>query len=268
MFAYYGPEWESLASRIVGRWCPSFTGSTGTQPLDVSGFQNHGNLVNFQAGGNKAYVVVEGKLSLAFGNDAVDDFVGVPVLLAGVQKFTISLWVHSARPQAAYYSAGVSGVFTNDILLAASGGTLFFQVNNGSDGGATISYTPAATWRMITAVFDGTQTSNAERSKIFVNGIQQSATYGSHTVPSVTASPASASARLGSYVSSTPNWYLVGGFLDDVIISRDSWNASEVRFIYEQGRGGGMLHRPPRRRSYFAAATTNRRRRLICGSNC
>jgi hypothetical protein len=264
MLAYYGPEWESLSRSIAMRICPSFTGSTGTQPLDVSGSQNHGNLVNFQAGGNKAYVVVEGRLSLAFGNDAIDDFVSLPVLLAGVQKFTISLWVHSARSQAAYYSAGVSSGFTNDILLAVSGGTLFSQVNNGSDGGATISYTPAATWRMITAVFDGTQTSNSERSKIYINGTQQTATYGSHTVPSVTASPASASARLGSYVGSPSNWYLGGGFLDDVIISRDSWNASEVQFFYEQGRGGGMLYQPPRRRSYFAAAaTTNRRRRIL-----
>jgi hypothetical protein len=268
MFAYYGPEWEALSKSIAMRICPSFTGSTGMQPLDVSGFQNHGNLVNFQAGGNKAYVVVERGLSLAFGNDAIDDYVAVPVLLAGVTKFTLSLWVYSSRSQAAYYSAGVSGVFTTDILLAVSGGTLFSQVNNGSDGGATISYTPAATWRMITAVFDGTQTSNTERSKIYVNGIAQTATYGSHTVPSVTASSASASARLGSYVSSNPNWYLGGGFLDDVIISRDSWNASEVKYIYEQGRGGGMLYQPPRRRSYLAAATTKRRRRIICGSNC
>jgi hypothetical protein len=27
--------------------------------------------------------------------------------------------------------------------------------------------------------------------------------------------------------------------------------ASEIGFIYEQGRGGGLVHEPPRRRSFF-----------------
>jgi len=44
--------------------------------------------------------------------------------------------------------------------------------------------------------------------------------------------------------------------LDDVTVFNTALTANEVRFIYEHGRGGGMLYQPPRRLSYFAQVTT------------
>jgi hypothetical protein len=41
------------------------------------------------------------------------------------------------------------------------------------------------------------------------------------------------------------------GLADDVLIFDSALTPNEFRFIYEQGRGGGMLREPPKRRSVF-----------------
>ncbi len=41
------------------------------------------------------------------------------------------------------------------------------------------------------------------------------------------------------------------GQLDDIIFFNTALTPNEVRFVYEQGRGGGMLREPPKRRSFF-----------------
>ena len=91
MLAYYGPEWESLASRMVDRWCSSFSGNTGLQLPSTMG-RNHGTLTNFSNNGNDAYVTSPDILALNF--DGFDDYVGLGPGLGQSGNFSVMGWAN------------------------------------------------------------------------------------------------------------------------------------------------------------------------------
>jgi hypothetical protein len=229
---------------LVGWWCPSLD-ATGSLLVDRSGRNNHGTLTNMDPASD--WVISGGKLALDF--DGGDDFVALPQLLGGVTRFSVSIWVSSNAAQAAYFSAGASSGITTDVLFAVTSSLLFAQVNNGTDGSATVSYTPSLEWRMLSLVFNGNHSSNAEKLKIFVDGVEQTLSF-NYTVPSSTANPASASMRIGSYVASPSTWFL-NGRADDLRIYNRALTAGEVRQLWQIGRGNMPLRR---RRRYAEQA--------------
>ena len=238
MLAYYGPEWESLANRMVGRWCPSFSGNTGLQLPDTMG-RNHGTLINFSNNGNDAYVASPDKL--AVDCDGSNDFVvATTPLLSGSLSF--SVWARGVTGNAStnyiasipIASSGSNGIdFRNPTNAQANLALIgtFVTINSGVDirgswNHLLMGYGNGVAFFYVNGILVGSQA--------WANGL----------------SPLSSRelnlGRFGSFGSHSPVQ------LDDIIIFNTGLTANDVRFIYEQGRGGGMLMQPPRRRSVAA----------------
>jgi hypothetical protein len=266
MLAYYGPEWESLQSRIVGRWCPSFSGATGLQLPDTMG-RNHGVLTNFTNNGNVAYVANPDKLAINF-DAANSTFVDLPLpSFDPANGLTLSFWLRIVSYGA--YFAITSSFQTWRIVTLGSpinlpGGQtpangLLVARQGAGFAGSTL---PIAlnTWYHVCHTWD------RSRGLLYVNTDPGTivGTTGPNT-GTVTRGYIGASGN----TSAGPNSY-GNSFIDDVILCNTAVTPSEVQFLYEQGRGGGMLYQPPRRRSYFVtggfkAHWARRRSQLIGG---
>jgi hypothetical protein len=234
MLAYYGPEWESLQSRMVGRWCPSFSGNTGLQLPDTMG-RNHGVLRNFSNNGNHAYVASPDRLSLTF--DGSNDHVLIPQSGVGLAQFSLFFW---ARPLGSVSTQQGMFQWANTI-----NSNVPFVLITRQSGSVTRFYANGDYRQTVTTPSDWANYGFAYSAGVwnfFLNGFQ----VGSHT------------GGLANQANAT-NLYFGSGFqvyfqgqIDDVLLMDAAPTASEIGFIYEQGRGGGLLLQPPRRRSVAA----------------
>jgi hypothetical protein len=246
MFAYYPPECESLQSRIVGRWCPSFTGATGLQLPDTVG-RNHGTLTNFANNGNDAYVANPDRLALNF--DGADDYVAVPYSPSfNVSSVTLSIWINRRAAQffghpvcKPFFDAAWSPPYVEYALeYNATSDNLQFILGR-TDGFSLIQTSTIGNnaWFHAIGTYDGST------SRLYLDGsLRVSQAFNTPMVHRQTA--------LYFGAENTQAQYRFNGFCDDITIYNTALTANEVRFIYEQGRGGGLLYQPPRRRSVAA----------------
>jgi len=259
MLAYYDREWEGLASRIVGRWCPSFSGATGLQLPDTMG-RNHGVLNNMDR--NTAWVTSGGAGAMNF--NGVNNFLRV----SGSFEFlrnndkTIMGWVRTSAPGSSFRT-----VFSRDKTFAITVLNSVFITYDWVTSSVISSGVNVASgnWRQI-CVSIRSGVSNG--SQLFVDGSPAGSLF---TYANQTGNPTvDASMMTGLNSDNSPASEHVNGQLDDVIVFNAALTASEVRFLYEQGRGGGMLLQPPRRRSFLVSAGFKaywaRRRSQIIGA--
>jgi hypothetical protein len=238
MLAYYEPEWESLASRMVDRWCTSFTGNTGLQSPSTMG-RNHGVLTNFANNGNDAYVAVQDRTALNF--DGVNDRVAVSTLSLNTLDFAISFWAQQRGAGAIGMPIGNSTT-TDSYIWFRSGNYLRFQMPTGNVEFNLTTFTAMRHY----CLFSTPSTAAISAINLFVDGVSIGAltlAAGTFTVNSI-----------GDGYSSSA--FPFPGVIDDVIVFGQGLRPHEPRFLFEQGRGGGLLYQPPRRRSYFAQVTT------------
>jgi hypothetical protein len=108
----------------------------------------------------------------------------------------------------ALLSCGATSAFTQDFLIARTSTVFFAQFDNGADGGGNVTAVSGA--NIHTNLYDGSQTGNAGRSRLFLSGVQQTLTFDSgHTVPS-TINPSGGYA-IGNYTATNDNnWWLLG----------------------------------------------------------
>lgn len=140
----------------------------------------------------------------------------------GQTKFTIMAWVYMDTTTPAY--AGILcdlqvTTFDNGwtIQRNASASELIVAVRNGS-------VTPVATsaagtfssnaWHHLAMVYDGTGTLNADRLKVYVDGVNLTLTF-TGTIPASSGANTSPF-YIGTYDSATPATFLVG-YVDDVV---------------------------------------------------
>lgn len=85
-------RYPSLSRGVIGEWCPSLTGPTGSTLRDLSPCRNHGTLTNMDAASD--WVPSQGRYALDL--DGVNDCVlfGSPPSLSGaIPELTKSMWV-------------------------------------------------------------------------------------------------------------------------------------------------------------------------------
>lgn len=253
MIAYWerGSEWmgEGLQLAI----CPSFTGPTSLQALDVSGRSNNGTLTNMDR--NTAWQTSGGKGALSF--DGANDYADLATggrQYPNLTQATWNLWVNFANFSKTYNQIvetfGTDQLNTNyqmSCLVKSNGKLAFYMfgtsVGNQSNYDGSGSFTLSANqWHMLTYVFQG-----GRRQEGFVDGRLD----GSAASPVSTMTASSENVRLGfsSFADRYPAMRL-----DDVRIYNRALTAPEIRQLYEMDRGGGMLYQPPKRRSVFIAA--------------
>jgi hypothetical protein len=193
---------------------------TGTTWRDLSGRGNNGTLTNgptFSGIGKQASIVFDG----------VNDYVNLPstVPLNNVSQFSYSAFVRftgsAGASGNAFFSYGTFLGFSNDILFAwnKSPSQLFFQINSGSDGNAEYSYTPTNTWVNVSVVYNGTLSTNSDKLKVYVNGINVPLSF-TYTVPSTTFTYINPSCFIGSYTGFPSTWFFTGNIANTLIYNR------------------------------------------------
>jgi hypothetical protein len=239
--SYYGPEWEGLASRIVDRWTPSLTGNTGLQLPSTLG-RSHGTLTNFANNGNDAYVTSPDKLSLNF--NGTNNFAIAPIPNLSGTRATLSAWVRGVPGSGTGYivSAPKASGGSNGLDFRSPSNVIFDVVMQSGLIVLTSGIDIRESWHHLCGGCDGT------RVFFFVNG-------------TLVASQANTGTLDTAYTSSEINLGRFGSFgsfaacqIDDVILFRDGLSPNDAQFIYDQGRGGGLLREPPKRRAFFVPA--------------
>ena len=130
-----------------------------------------------------------GPATLVF--DGTDDYVDTNVKLFTTQKFSVSFWVKVSSFNSTYCSGILNNSYVTIFGTASNylGYTSTFaagiQTSAGSSaiGIVTQSGYSTDTWYHYAAVYDGTQTGNAARLKLYINGVPKTLVYDA-TVPS------------------------------------------------------------------------------------
>ena len=204
----------------------SYPGS-GTTWTDLSGRGNTGTLTNgpTYSSANGGSIVLDG----------ADDYIVMSNLapyLSNKTQFSFSIFIKITSYGSSLgtlFSYGNYVDYGNDIMFFyyPADSTLNFQIDNGADGGASFAYT-IGSWSKISVVYDGTQSSNATRLKVYLNGILQTLNFNTYTVPATTAN-VTASSSIGAYTSvgNTPN-SVIGGNISNTQIYNRALSAAEV----------------------------------------
>ena len=251
-------RYASLRQGLVGAWCPSL-GASGFRLIDRSGYGNHGTLTNMDPGTD--WVASGGKGALDF--DGVNDYVDLGVINAfnGVTKFSYSVWFRRASINA---FAGIGNYTSNTARItfnAFSDGNLYVAVANGGNSYGVFASNDI-NWHNIITMYDGTQSTNDGRLKVYFDGLQKTLDFQGTTIPATTPTVAS-SFKIGFEDPRYSN-----ASFDDIRIYNRALTPSEIQLLYVGGRGVGLAPERIKHRRKTTAAATNRRRRILCGANC
>jgi hypothetical protein len=212
--------------------------------------RNHGTLTNFANNGNNAYVCSPDRLALDF--DGSDDRIVVPNsgALNPTQGISLSAWFRVTSTTAGVQQAiarkgwivGTNSQYSIRVLGDKFSG---FCVNQSGTIGVATGSTVLATNRW----YFGVLTYDRSNVRVFLDGLLEATTALTGDLAVFSEALQIAAAFDTNFNSAT---LFLGGQLDDIIIFNTALTPNEVSFVYEQGRGGGLLMQPPRRRSVAA----------------
>jgi hypothetical protein len=225
-----------MEDRLLGLWCPSFSGATQGILPDVSGKDN--NCIFIGLDRNTAWQTVADKTALF--HDGVDDRVfsgAFPMSAMANATNSFSVWLHptttntSTRPFGLGEFGSAFGLRFNfqNIEFAFGGtGVLSVQMPN-------ILF--ANRWTHVCGVV------NANGARMFFNGgLAGSRT---DTVALTKTNGLGIGYRFGV------NSDFFSGYTDDLRLFARALSENETVEIFKNKRGGGLLHEPPKRRSFF-----------------
>ena len=247
------PLYPELWKGCVGAWAPCL-GPTGLTLRDWSGFGNHGTLTNMDAGTD--FVIQSGKYVLDF--DGSNDYVDLGLILGTRSQFTMSVWFQKTAATRAYLlgrntsGGGAQGVGFE--LYETVAYINYFGTNAVTDYAQfNWNLTGYHHWCL---VFDGNQTTNDTKTKVYVDGVSQTLTFAGTVPATITANVSLKLARRDWSVSHS----LCQS--DDVRVYDRPLRDEDVRML-ASGRGIAYEMAPRRRSS--SAVQFNRRRRLLLG---
>jgi hypothetical protein len=234
VIAFLEQDW--MQDRLLGLWCASFTGATQGLLLDLSGNDNHCNLLN--ADRNTSWQTSGDKL--AFLHDGNDDRVFNSLFqmsAMGNQTNSFSIWVNptTTNSNTRIFGLGQFGVsfglrFNFQNLEFAFGGTAVLSVPM-----ANAEYQNQ--WTHVCGVTD------ASGARLFFDG--QLIGTRADTVSLTRTNGLGIGYRFGV------NSDFYSGYTDDFRVYGRTLTTSEVGQLYVSGRGGGLSNEPPKRRSFF-----------------
>jgi hypothetical protein len=131
-------------------------------------------------------VIYSNSPSPYFDFDGTNDYIGFPKLdaLSGKTAFTMSVFC-SREGVFFVINQGIS--YPESTFLSLYSSTVYFSVsaNSGSQSFAAFNNDNTG-YRNIVAVFDGTQTGNSNRLKLYENGILQTINFSGVAIPNIT----------------------------------------------------------------------------------
>jgi hypothetical protein len=185
-YSGYRLIWQAGANNrggLIGHW--KFDETSGANAYDSSGYGNTGTHEGSPTIVNAVPSRYFSTRSLGFSSPSsqyvdVADFLGAPEKLSGC------LW---AKQSSVADNKGLFGQWnhssdTSWTLQQESSISLNYADTGGVTGYTTGGASLSTDWKHVCFVFDGTQSTNATRLKIYVNGVSQSLTYNGSSVPS------------------------------------------------------------------------------------
>jgi hypothetical protein len=156
---------------------------------------------------------IQAQTDAALNFDGTNDYVNCTNLAAlnSTAQFTAEAWVTTTVGTGARRIMSKGGDFE---ILLFDPNNIQCRVKNGTDSYGYTTSNPLAsvnTWVHVACVFDGSQTGNANRLKIYINGVLQTLTF-SGTIPATVATNAS-TLNLGSAGGTASYW---SGNMDEV----------------------------------------------------
>src|SRR3989344_1347891 len=239
------PSSLGLATNLQGYW--TFDGAdmyeNGTVAADKSGNGNNGAVTGARVG--------PGKIGQALKFDGVDDNVslGNYSVLDGSTYASWSFWV---KPDAIQASDGNEHAFISRWNANDSVGRSWLITNNDTGGGDEIYlYTSLADgartntnaltvgqWKHVAIVYDGTQTTNTTKIKIYINGTEVSAYVSVGTVPTTLPTPSVPRTNyIGSSITTDTPIRWTKGLIDEVRVYSRALSAPEIKRLYNMGSG-------------------------------
>jgi hypothetical protein len=173
---------------------------------------------------------------------------------------TIAYWVNpSSLKLRAYHitkANAASAAFGWAVHATDDTNDIRFQTRDGSgavvDAYTTGSFLSANTWTHVAVVFDGSQSTNSTKVRIYINGIEKNSSY-TGILPSIL--PDTAFNLVLGWEHNTAAGLSFGGLMDDVRIYNRALSSSEVSDIYNYTE------------SSTPSSTTNQAPTVAAGSN-
>lgn len=227
---------DPLSEGLAGYW--KLDEGTGTSATDSSTNGNTGTLTN-------GPTWTTGQIGGAVTFDNVNDYIdlGDVSTMEGQSALTISTWINPTT--LANYDGIVSkyASATSDTTLNLGGtgvgttSSLVATIRNGSD---TYGYTATGkivtgVWTHCILVFDGTQTGNSNRLKVYINGVSEALTFVG-TIPATTVANAQ-NLRIGRTGSASDYF---DGKIDEVRVYNRALSAEEVAQLYRVNSPTGV----------------------------
>ena len=231
---YEGIITNGLIFNLDAGFTPSYpTSGTSWYDLGPSGYT--GTLIN-----GPTFTPLSGG-SIVF--DGTNDYVNIatPPSLSNVTSFSYSAFVVCVPEDtgAGFFSYGSLYNWSNDILLGYYNniGSIYFQINNGADGGGRYSYIPPNGFFNVTLVYNGNESTNDTRMKAYINAVQIPLTF-DYTVPSVTSTQTNPLCFVGAYssIGGASDWCLNGKIGNTLIYNR-ALTPTEVLQNYNVQKG-------------------------------
>jgi hypothetical protein len=186
-----------------------------------------------------------GRFGKALNFDGTNDSVSVTSIgpVDTVSRMTVSHWLKPTVNGFSVFSAKSNAAGTTGWLFQTistdNTNILFYDGSTGSKASTTSNLFTPGSWHHVVSVFDGSQVGNANRIKIFIDGVQQSLSF-LGTFPA-TISSTSEPFRIGGWEGGTAYF---NGSIDDVRIYNRALSPREVAELYRYnplGDGGTIL---------------------------
>ena len=169
-----------------------------------------------------------GTPNAAYAFNGTNQYISTPIAstLNGAQTITISMWLNDASAQQTGailgdWNEGNGGIYLNDF----TGSNLAVAITP-SGQVTTSTNTVVGAWHHVVVVFDGTQSGNSGKLKLFFDGIGTPLNF-NYTIPNVLGGGASAVLIGGRQIFGNPGDFFMGA-IDDVRIYNRALSTNEV----------------------------------------
>jgi hypothetical protein len=209
---------------------------------------------------NGATTGATGKIGNAW--EFAQDYVSLPLdisnSLAGTDKVTYSLWFNTdefstsqgngwdligsygsttGSNLADYQGLGINYWYDGNFYVYPEYHGGFSGNSHGGISNTNLGATATGTWYHMTVVYDGTQSSNADKLKIYLDGTQKTFDSFSGTVPSTISYGSVSNNWIGKPSYSTSYQHDFDGKIDEVVIYDKALTSTEVSALYNGGSG-------------------------------
>ena len=242
IYMYYGNASVANQQDVTGTWNSSYEAvwhlsETGTAARYDSTASNYDGTPQNYDGDEAATGQIDGADDLDGADDYLD--MGDITELNSVSAFTISGWVKQADLTAYDRMFHKLKDGDNDVSIASYSSSLYFEVGNGSNSfGYWSGYSTvmsADVWYYLAAVYDGSGSTNADKTKVYTDGVERTLTF-SGTIPATTANLSTYNLTVS--LASQP----FDGTMDEVRVSNIARSAEWIETSYNNQSSPGTFY--------------------------